>query len=84
MNKAVVASSRAPGSGANRILPPFPPVSKPDSGAGEGLSGGAVNGSHPGHHPPPPTAIFPLAGDARVDSASEGGAESEHVGIGFT
>ena len=31
-----------------------------------------MNGSHPGHH-----------GDARVDSAGDGGAESEHIGIGF-
>ena len=31
----------------------------------------------------PPTAAFSLACDARVDSASEGGVESEHIGIGF-
>ena len=33
---------------------------------------------------PPPTAAFPLAGDGRVDSASGGGAESEHTGIRFS
>ena len=39
------------GGGVNRMLPSFPPVSKPGSGAGEGFRGGAVNRFHP---PPPP------------------------------
>ena len=41
-----------------------------------------MKGSHPRNHPL--TAALPLAGDARVGSASEGGAESEHTGIEFT
>ena len=65
----------------NLILPLFPPVSELGSGAGEGLCGRKVIGSHPGNTTP--TAAFSLACDARVDSASEGGVESEHTGIGF-
>ena len=64
----------------NRILPPFPPVSGLGSGAGEGICGREVIGLQTGNTPP--TAAFPLDGDALVDSASEGGAESEHTGIG--
>ena len=66
----------------NRIFPPLPPVSELGSGAGEGLCGREGMGSHPGNSTP--TAAFSLACDARVDSASEGGVESEHTGIGFT
>ena len=69
------------GDGMNRILPPFPPVSELGSGAGEGICGREVIGSQTGNASP--TAAFPLDGDALVDSASEGGAESEHTGIGF-
>ena len=65
----------------NRIFPPFPPVSELGSGAGEGLCGREGIGSHPGNATP--TAAFSLACDARVDSVSEGGVESEHTGIGF-
>ena len=61
----------------NRTSPPFPPVLEPGSGAGEGFRGEAVSWSHPGH--PPHTATFPLASDARMDSATEGGAYSEHL-----
>ena len=66
----------------NRIFSPPPPVSELGSGAGEGLCGREGMGSHPGNATP--TAAFSLACDARVDSASEGGVESEHTGIGFT
>ena len=69
------------GDGMSRILPPFPPVSELGSGAGKGICGKEVIGSHPGNTPP--TAAFPLDSDALVDGASEGGAESEHTGIGF-
>ena len=31
----------------------------------------------------PPIAAFPLVGDAPVDSAIKGGAESEHTGTGL-
>ena len=40
-----------------------------------------MNGWHPGNLPP--TAAFPLVGDALGDSAIEGGAESEQSGTGF-
>ena len=66
------------GDGVNCISSPFPPVSE-GSGAGEEICGREVMGSHPGNTPQ--TAAFPLNGDALVDSASEGGAESEHTGI---
>ena len=68
------------GDGVNCISSPFLPVSELGSRAGEGICGREVIGSHPGNTPQ--TAAFPLDGDALVDSASEGGAESEHTGIG--
>ena len=59
-------SGRLEGTGdsVNRISPPFPPVSELSSGAGKGVVGGAVNGSHPGILPPTPA--FLLVGDAPV------------------
>ena len=69
------------GDGMNRTSPPFSPVSELRSAAGEGICGREVIGSQTENIPP--TAAFPLDGDALVDSASKGGAESEHTGIGF-
>ena len=66
----------------NRISPSFPPVFEVGSEASEEFCGGAVNESHSGILPP--TAAFPQATDAPVDSSSERGAKSEHTGTGFT
>ena len=65
----------------NRNLPPFPPVSKPGSGAGEGLRGGAVNGFHQGQ-PPPYRCISPCRRRSS-GQCERGGGESEHTGIRF-
>ena len=68
------------GGDINHILILFPPRPYPSwARAVEGFRDGAVNGSDLGH----PIAECSQADDARVDSASEGGAESEYIGVRF-